>query len=310
MNSLVTGRTDGHEHDILGGYPSVLALMSYNLHRRCLAITLRENARAIAAGIGFSVGSMILVSTFELIPESITIMGVGATVTSAALGAALVWAAHLIVPHTHLVAEKGVVDRALVKSAYLVVFGLILHDVPEGFAMANAYIASPALGLLVGLAIALHNLPEEFAMSVPAVVLKSKRFLFGAALLSALAEPLGAVIGLVAVGLAPTLNAYFMAFAAGAMVFVSIHELIPMARRYRHIKLFLSGMIFSVLVYGLLTRITIGQRADEGRISGRVVGGTESRLTVAGQSGPLWPAERITCGTSISPVNRRVYPKP
>jgi len=82
-----------------------------------LAITLRDNARAIAAGIGFSVGIMILVSLLELIPESIAIMGVGATVTSAALGAALVWAAHLIVPHTHFVEEKGVVDRTLVKSA-------------------------------------------------------------------------------------------------------------------------------------------------------------------------------------------------
>jgi ZIP family zinc transporter len=95
------------------------------------------------------------------------------------------------------------VDRALVKSVYLVVYGLVLHDVPEGFAMANAYVASPALGLLVALAIALHKLPEEFAMAVPAVMLKSKGFLFGAALLSALAEPLGAIIGLIAVGLAP-----------------------------------------------------------------------------------------------------------
>jgi ZIP family zinc transporter len=227
-----------------------------------LAIALRENTRAIAAGIGFSVGIMVLISMFELIPESITIMGISPTVTSAALGAALVWAAHLVVPHTHLVKEKGAIDTALVKSAYLVVFGLILHDVPEGFAMANAYIASPALGLLVGLAIALHNLPEEFAMSVPAVLLKSKGFLFGAAFLSALAEPLGAVIGLVAVELAPSLNAHFMAFAAGAMLFVSIHELIPMARRYRQITLFLSGMIFSLLVYWLLTNVTIGQRVD------------------------------------------------
>ena len=225
-----------------------------------LAITLRENAQAIAAGIGFSVGIMILVSTFELIPESITIMGVGATMTSAALGAALVWAAHLIIPHTHFVEEKGLVDKTLVKSAYLVVFGLILHDVPEGFALANAYIASPELGLIVALAIALHNLPEEFAMAVPAVLLKSKGFLFGAALLSALAEPLGAIIGLVAVELAPALNAHFMAFAAGAMLFVSIHELIPMARRYRRVGLFTLGMIFSVLVYGLLV-ITISRAA-------------------------------------------------
>src|SRR3990170_7491158 len=151
-------------------YTAVILLSLLSCLTTCvgvaLAIALRENARAIAAGIGFSVGIMILISIFELIPESIAIMGVGATVTSAALGTALVWAAHLIVPHTHFVEEKGVVDSALVKSAYLVVFGLILHDVPEGFAMANAYIASPALGVLVATAIALHNLPEEFAMAV------------------------------------------------------------------------------------------------------------------------------------------------
>lgn len=122
--------------------------------------------------------------------------------------------------------------------------------------MANAYIASPELGMLVAVAIALHNVPEEFAMAVPAVMTRSRRFLYGAALLSALAEPLGAIVGLVAVGVAPTLNAHFMAFAAGAMTFVSVHELIPMARRYRNMRLFAAGMILSVLVYGLLARIT------------------------------------------------------
>jgi len=223
-----------------------------------LALKLRENARAIAAGIGFSVGIMILISALELIPEAVAAMGLGATLGSVALGIGLVWAAHFIVPHIHLVEEKGLVDPALIRSAYLVVFGLILHDVPEGFAMANAYVASPALGVLVSIAIALHNLPEEFAMSVPAVMLKSKRFLFGAALLSALAEPLGAVIGLASVSIAPALNAHFMAFAAGAMIFVSIHELIPMARRYRHIGLFVAGTVLSVAVYWLLARMTVG----------------------------------------------------
>jgi ZIP family zinc transporter len=224
-----------------------------------LAIALRENARAIAAGLGFSVGIMILISALELVPESVAVMGVGATVTSAALGAALVWVAHVIIPHTHLVEEKGIEDRAIIKSVYLVVFGLILHDVPEGFAMANSYVASPSVGLLVALAIALHNLPEEFAMSAPAVMLKSKGFLLGAALLSALAEPFGAIIGLIAVGLAPALNAHFMAFAAGVMLFVSIHELIPLARRYRRVQLFLWGMVLSATVYWLLAAITVGQ---------------------------------------------------
>jgi ZIP family zinc transporter len=221
-----------------------------------LAIRLRENARAIATGIGFSVGIMLLISLLELVPEALGIMGLRATLASFALGAGLVWAAHLIVPHTHLVEERGIADRRLIKSAYLVVFGLVLHDVPEGFAMANAYIATPALGILVALAIALHNIPEEFAMSVPAVMLRSKRFLYGAAFLSALAEPLGAIIGLVATGIAPALNAHFMAFAAGAMTFVSIHELIPMARRYRHMALLFWGMVLSGVVYGLLSAIT------------------------------------------------------
>lgn len=222
-----------------------------------LALTLRENRRAIAAGMGFSVGIMVLISLLELIPEATAAMGLGATLANTALGAALLWVMHLVIPHTHLFPETGLNNRVGIRSAYLVTIGLILHDVPEGFAMANAYVATPALGVLVAVAIALHNLPEEFAMAVPVVQVRSKRLLFGAAFLSALAEPLGAIFGLVAVGMAPSLNAHFMAFAAGAMLFVSIHELIPMARRYSHLGAFLGGTALSTLVYWLLTRLTV-----------------------------------------------------
>lgn len=220
-----------------------------------LAIRLRDSGRAIAAGIGFSAGLMLLVSLLELVPASIGSMGSRATATSVALGVGLVWTAHLVLPHTHLVAEKGIADRALIRAAYLVVFGLVLHDAPEGFAMANAYIATPSLGVLVALAIALHNIPEEFAMAVPAVMLRSRRVLYGAAFLSALAEPLSAIIGLVATEIEPALNAHFMALAAGAMSFVAVHELIPMARRYRHPRQLIAGMLLSVLVYGVLSAI-------------------------------------------------------
>lgn len=218
-----------------------------------LAIRLREDARAIATGIGFSAGIMLLISVLELAPESVSAIGVQPTVLSFLLGAGLVWAAHVIVPHHHLVAENSIVDPRLVRSAYLIAFGLILHDVPEGFAMANAYIASPDLGVLVALAIALHNIPEEFAMAVPAIMIRRRRFLFGAAALSALAEPSGAILGLVAIGIIPSLNAHFLALAAGAMTFVSLHELFPMARRYRHAGRFAAGMVLSVAAYALLT---------------------------------------------------------
>lgn len=220
-----------------------------------LAVRLGERAWAISGGIGFSVGIMLLVSVFELMPQALRALTPGPALGSFLLGVGLLWIANLIVPHTHLVREHGLADPALIKSTYLVLFGLILHDLPEGFAMAHAYIASPSLGILVATAIALHKAPEEFAMAVPVVVLRGKRLLYRAAVLSALAEPVGALIGLTAGAAAPWLNAHFMALAAGAMVFVSIHELVPMARRYRQPAQLLAGMAASMLAYAVLAAV-------------------------------------------------------
>jgi zinc transporter, ZIP family len=217
-----------------------------------LAIYLGKNARAIAIGIGFSAGIMLLVSLLELIPEAVGEAGMGTTLVAFILGMLIVAVLHWVIPHTHLVKEAGVFPDTMLRTAYLVAFGLILHDVPEGFAMANAYIASPSLGVLVALAIAIHNIPEEFAMAAPIVMVRRKRFLYLVAFLSGLAEPVGALIGLVAVHLHPKFNSLFMAFAAGAMVFVAVHELLPMARRYQKIRLFALGALFSVLIYVLL----------------------------------------------------------
>ena len=240
-------------------YLAVMALASLSLLTTWigvfLALRLRNNSNAIAVGIGYSVGIMLLISLLELAPEAISRAGLGAVAPSFLAGIGIIWSAHLLIPHRHLTDERGHGNPRLVRTVYLVAFGLVLHDFPEGFAMANGYIASPELGIMLALAIALHNIPEEFAMAVPAVMLGRKRLMYAAAALSALAEPLGAAIGLVAVALAPALNSHFMAFAAGAMVFVSVHELIPMARRHRQPGWFAAGAVLSVAVYALLTLI-------------------------------------------------------
>ncbi|MGB5226018.1 MAG: ZIP family metal transporter [Arenicellales bacterium] len=240
-------------------YIAVLMLASLSVISTLLGVALAiyvgKSERFIAVGIGFSAGIMLLVSFLELMPEAIGDAGIGITSTAFILGMLIVAALHWIIPHTHLVEEKGVFNQTLLRTAYLVAFGLILHDVPEGFAMANSYIASPSLGVLTALAIAIHNIPEEFAMAVPIVMVKKRRFLYMAAFLSGLAEPLGAVIGLVAVHFHPALNSLFMAFAAGAMVFVSVHELLPMARRCHKTHLFILGAVISVFGYGLMVAL-------------------------------------------------------
>jgi len=217
-----------------------------------LALRFKKSAKGIAAGIGFSAGIMFWISLLELIPEAAITAGTLNTLIALILGFVLLLALHYIIPHTHMMKERGHIDHRLLKAAYMVAFGLILHDFPEGLAMANSYIYAPALGLLVALAIAIHNIPEEFAMAVP-LVLTKRGGLIKIAFLSALAEPAGAVLGLMAVGIAPGLNPTFMAFAAGAMIFVSIHELFPMARRYKKPGWFALGTALSLPVYFGLT---------------------------------------------------------
>lgn len=229
---------------ILSGFTTVIGVW--------LAIYVSRNVTWIAVGIGFSVGIMLLISLFELVPEALAATRPENVVMALILGALLIGVLHYLIPHTHLFKEEGVIGSRLIRSVYLVAFGLILHDFPEGFAMANAYISSPSLGVAVAIAIALHNIPEEFAMAVPAASIQRKTFLFRAAVISALAEPAGAVIGLLAANANPGLVPLFMAFAAGAMIFVSLHELMPMARQYGRMPMFSAGMFASVVVYLLL----------------------------------------------------------
>jgi len=221
-----------------------------------LALIFKKNSKAIAIGMGFAAGIMLLLSLFELIPESLTVLEPIPVLLTAGSGALALAILNLTIPHTHFFKERGCLNNTLLKSAYLIALGLVLHDFPEGFAMANSYIFSPNLGVFVAVGIALHNIPEEFAIAAPLVASNSKRdTLFKTALISGLAEPMGAILGLFAVALFSFLNPYFMAFAAGAMIFISLHELLPVAKACKKPLLFIIGVIFSIVIYLALNRI-------------------------------------------------------
>lgn len=245
-----------------GTWLAVLGLASLSIVSAVVGVALarragpREGLRA--AGIGFSVGVMVVIAVVELLPEATREAGWGGAVASALAGAGLLAVLHVAVPHVHLVEELGGRPDRAVRRAFLVAFGLILHDVPEGFAMANAFLASPALGGLVAIAIVVHNVPEEFAIALPAIVAGRPRFALGAAAVSALAEPAGALIGLVAVSVSPGLNAAFLAFAAGAMIYVSFHELVPLGRELGRPWVTLAGGAVAVVVALGLRLLIVG----------------------------------------------------
>jgi ZIP family zinc transporter len=223
-----------------------------------LALWVGRKDHVVATGLGFSAGIMLTLASIELIPAAFEAMTVWSTLLWTGAGAGFLALANELIPHTHLIKERDTFRARRLKTAYLVLFGLVLHDFPEGFALTNSFLLEPGLGVLVALSIALHNIPEEFAMAVPALSTKSRRLLFGGAVVSALAEPAGALLGLLAMHIRPDLNAVFLAFAAGAMIFVSLHELMPAARQYGRISLFGVGFGLSAFTYLILASLFTG----------------------------------------------------
>ena len=216
-----------------------------------LAMVLKEK-RYVSIGVGFSSGIMIIISFLELLATALTMTNELFVVSAFALGFILVLIIDVRLPHMHLIKEEGPSGH-LIKISYLVAIGILIHDFPEGFAMASSFQVEVRLGLLVALGIAIHNIPEEFALAVPLVTTKKRRLLMEFLVLSALAELLGAIFGITLTSLIPQFNLFFMAFAAGVMVFVSVDELVPLAYEYDGMHYFAIGLISGITSFMVLS---------------------------------------------------------
>ena len=217
-----------------------------------IALCCKKRTRMIVIGVGFSAGIMLAISFFELIPNAIFVSGKLSATLALVFGFLALLGVHYAIPHTHICTDKGKCSR-LMSIGLCVAVGMILHDLPEGFALANSYVYSASLGILVALSIAIHNIPEAFTVALPLVLVKRKWFALKTLLIAAISEPLGAALGLLALSVAPGLNAVFMAFAAGAMIFVSVDELYPLALEYKKPREFMIGIALSLVVYLILS---------------------------------------------------------
>ena len=144
-----------------------------------------------------------------------------------------------VIPHIHIDSpkEEGPKKYNLKKSTKLV-FSVVLHNIPEGMAVGIAYAAvmnegnaitfAAALALSIGIAI--QNFPEGAIISMPLKsegLSKNKAFIYGA--LSGIVEPIGAAITIMFSSFFTPIMPYLLSFAAGAMIFVVVEELIPEA---------------------------------------------------------------------------------
>lgn len=207
----------------------------------------------IAFGTSFAAGIMILISIFELIPEAYHIAGLR-SLFWVVLGLLVVWVINNILPHIHSI--KGIENcdqKCSLKLSYLLAIGLILHDFPEGFAISSSFTSSSKLGLLLVVATFVHNIPEGYVLTVASAKYQSKGFFYKSALFSAVSTLLGAVLGITLIHWFSFLNPVFLSIAAGAMLFISFHELIPVSLKNHQKLTFFTGTSASIMLYVMLS---------------------------------------------------------
>ena len=213
-----------------------------------IANFMKEKRSHISIGLGFSSGIMIIISFLELLTTAFNMAPRLPVIFTFTLGFFFIMIFDLLLPHMHFIQEKGN-KNYLIKQSYLVAFGMLIHDFPEGFAMATSFIVDWRLGLLVALGIAIHNIPEEFALSIPLVITGERKLLLKLGLLSTIAEPLGAIFGVLLIQFGTHFTPFFMAFAAGVMVFVSVDELVPLAYEYNAMHYYALGLICGITTF-------------------------------------------------------------
>lgn len=230
----------------------------------------RTNTRFLAFSLGFSAGVMIYVSMTEILTKAqAELAGVLGDKGGAWLSAVAFFCGMVIVmlidkfvpshenPHElHRVEEiqgaagdRGQQHHALMRMGVLTALAIAIHNFPEGIATFMAGLHDPHLAVPIAVAIAIHNIPEGIAVSVPIYYATGSRTrAFKLSFLSGLAEPAGALLAWLV--LAPFLNGvlFGMIFAgvAGIMVFISLDQLLPSARKYGEHHVSIYGLIFGM----------------------------------------------------------------
>ncbi len=206
------------------------------------------NRKVLNGMLGFAAGVMIAASFWSLLAPAIEMAEDGPTPAwlVAAIGflsgCSFLFIVDKILPHLHQGLNSGKTEgvKTSWQRSVLLVLAITLHNIPEGLAVGVAFGAA-AFGLssatiagavVLAIGIGLQNFPEGAAVSIPLRregLSRSKAFFYGQA--SGIVEPIAGVIGALAVVSMRSILPYALAFAAGAMIYVVVEELIPEAQQ-------------------------------------------------------------------------------
>ncbi len=197
---------------------------------------------------GFAAGVMVAASFWSLLQPALdgsAEMGKLAFLPAAAgflIGVGFLLGLDVLTPHMHM-DKQNEGPRSGFKKTTKLVFAVTIHNIPEGMAVGVVYAGlragSPGItaagALTLALGIAIQNFPEGAIVSMPLLAEgMPKRRTFWLGVLSGAVEPVAAVITMFAAGLVTPVLPYFLAFAAGAMMYVVVEELIPEMSEGKH----------------------------------------------------------------------------
>jgi ZIP family zinc transporter len=202
------------------------------------------NKKILNSMLGFAAGIMIAASFWSLLKpaiemsEEMDLIPWIPAVTGFLAGGAFILLVDKLLPHLHmgLAREKAEGIKTTWQRSVLLIMAITLHNIPEGLAVGVAFGAladKPDAGILAGaialaIGIGLQNFPEGAAVSIPLRregFSRKKAFFYGQ--LSGIVEPIAGVLGAYLVLAIKPLLPYALSFAAGAMIFVVVEELIP-----------------------------------------------------------------------------------
>lgn len=238
------------------GIGSLIAFFSRHTNKRFLSISL-----------GFSAGVMIYVSMVEILGKAQQTLsaelgqrpGSWAAVGAFFGGMLLIAIIDKLIPSAENPHEAKSLEQTdqdpsagrLLRMGVLTALAIAIHNFPEGLATFVSALQEPGMAIPIVAAIALHNIPEGIAVSVPVYHATGSRLkAFAYSFLSGLSEPLGALLGWLALRpvLNDTVSGLLFAGVAGIMVFISFDELLPAAREYGEHHLSLYGLISGMVV--------------------------------------------------------------